>query len=203
MDRRLFLETISAAALVSLLRPAAAAGQDPEFVAAVERAQKERPATLSSVARIAPASEPGEPLVVHGRVVAEDGKSPVGGAIVFAYHTDRAGLYDRPGSPPHRWRLKGWARTAADGTFRFDTIRPGAYPNRNIPQHIHVQLLHADGRRYWSDELRFADDPLVPAAERDLTCRVRREGGVQHVDYTVRINPANRFEAESSLHRHD
>lgn len=166
--------------------------QDREFLAAMERAQKERPKTLSSSARIAPESEPGDPLVVHGRAIEEDGKTPVGNAIIFAYHTDRNGLYDVAGSPPHQWRLKGWVRTAADGTFEFRTIRPGAYPENKVPQHIHLNVFLPDGRRYWADELQFADDPLLPASDRATAVRVRREGGTQHVDFVFRLRAANK-----------
>ena len=77
------------AALAVGIGSASLTAQDREFLAAMERAQKERPKTLSSSARIAPESEPGDPLVVHGRAVEEDGKTPVGNAIIFAYHTNR------------------------------------------------------------------------------------------------------------------
>ena len=66
--------------------------QDTEFIQALERAQAQRPAALTSSARIAPTSEPGTPLVIHGQVFSEDGRSPLAGATVFAYHTDRGGL---------------------------------------------------------------------------------------------------------------
>jgi protocatechuate 3,4-dioxygenase beta subunit len=193
MQRRIFLGTISASVCLPLLRPLTAVGQDLEFQRALERAQRERPKTLAFSGRIAPASEPGDPLVIHGRAAGEDGKGPVAGAIVFAYHTDRDGLYDRAEAGPHSWRLKGWTRTAADGRFEFTSIRPGAYPGRAIPQHVHLNILLADGRRYWADELRFADDPLVPASERAAACRVRRQGSVQHVDFTLRLKPGSRF----------
>lgn len=167
--------------------------QDPDFVRALEAAQRERPPVLTWRARIAPPSEPGDPLVIHGRAVAEDGTSPIADAVVFAYHTDREGLYDRPGIRQPSWRLRGWARTSADGRFEFTTIRPGAYPQGRVPQHVHLQIFLPDGRRYWAHELRFSDDPLVPAAERERASAVRREGGVQHVDFTFRLDPRNRF----------
>jgi protocatechuate 3,4-dioxygenase beta subunit len=169
------------------------AGQDREFLAALERAQKERPQTLSATARIAPENEPGDPLVVHGRAVAEDGRTPIAGAVIFAYHTDRNGLYNSPGSGPHSWRLRGWVRTNADGSFEFRTIRPGAYPGNKVPQHIHLNMYVPDGRRYWADELQFADDPLVPPADRAKAVRIRREGDTQHVDFTFRARAANKF----------
>src|SRR5262245_54060989 len=106
MNRRAFLATT--AAVVASTRfgitSHAAGAQDLEFIAALERAQRERPNGLTSKARIAPESEPGQPLVIHGRAVAEDGRTPIKGAVIFAYHTDRDGLYDRPGAPPHTWR---------------------------------------------------------------------------------------------------
>ncbi len=193
MHRRLFLAALSAPAFVTVFRPFITYAQDREFVRALEAAQRGRPATLSAKARIAPPSEPGDPLVIHGRAVAEDGTSPMAGAVVFAYQTDREGLYDRPGAGPHSWRLRGWAQTAPDGSFEFTTIRPGGYPGSTIPQHVHLQIFLPDGRRYWADELRFADDPRLPTQERSRACQVRREGGVQHVDFTLRLNPRNRF----------
>ena len=193
MHRRVFLATLAAPAFITVLRPFVTLAQDREFVRALEAAQSERPKTLASTGRIAPASEPGDPLVVHGRTVAEDGKTPVPDAVIFAYQTDREGLYNRPGAGPHSWRLKGWVKTAADGKFEFTTIRPGAYPQNKIPQHIHLQIFLPDGRRYWADELRFADDPLLPAHERGDACKVRAEGGIQHVDFTFRLKAGNKF----------
>jgi protocatechuate 3,4-dioxygenase beta subunit len=192
MHRRFRVAAIVAAALATAVRPPVIFAQDRDFVRALEAAQRERPAALASTARIAPESEPGEPLVVHGRAVAEDGRTPIPGAVVFAYQTDREGVYNKTGGA-HSWRLRGWARTAADGGFEFRTIRPGGYPGSNIPQHIHLQIFLSDGRRYWADELRFADDPRLPAVERDTASQVRREGEVQHVDFTLRLNPRHKF----------
>lgn len=193
MNRRVFLATLSAPAFITVLGPFVTFAQDREFVRALEAAQRERPKALTSSGRIAPTSEPGDPLIVHGRAVAEDGKTPIPSAVIFAYQTDREGLYDRPGTPAHSWRLRGWVQTSGDGTFEFATIRPGAYPQNKIPQHIHLQIFLPDGRRYWADELQFADDPLLPANERGGACKVRRESGVQHVDFTFRLNPRNKF----------
>lgn len=186
-------------ALVTLASPLA---QDREFIAALERAQRGRPATLTSSARIAPASEPGSPMVLKGRAVDEDGKTPLAGAIVFAYQTDRDGHYDRPGAGAHSWRLKGWARTDADGRFEFATIRPGAYPSRNTAEHIHLNIFLADGRRYWADGVEFDDDPLVSARSRAESKErgpfggvvpVRKEGATQLVDFVFRLYPRNKF----------
>ena len=194
MNRRGFIITTAAAfaAVRFGADPAAAASQDLEFIAALERVQRERPAHLASTARIAPESEPGDPLIVHGRAAAEDGSTAIPGAIVFAYHTDRDGHYDRPGAGPHSWRLKGWTLTGAGGQFEFRTIRPGPYPDRKTPAHIHLNIFVPDGRRYW-DGLVFEDDPLVPSADRATACHVRHDEGVQHVDFVFRLLEKNRF----------
>jgi hypothetical protein len=204
MNRRTFM-TITAAAVAAAragLLPEAAHAQDLEFIAALERAQRDRPASLASSARIAPPAEPGIPLVVRGRAVAEDGKTPVAGAVIFAYQTDKDGHYDRPGSAAHSWRLKGWVRTDADGRFEFSTIRPGAYPRRNTPEHIHFNIFLADGRRYWADGLEFDDDPLLPAQLRSESQQrapfgavghVRKEGGTQLVEFNFRLYAKNKF----------
>ena len=176
--------------------------QDLEYIRALVATQRDRPAQLEQTARIAPESEPGTALVVHGRAFAADGKTPLAGAIVFAYHTDRDGRYDRPGAPAHSWRLKGWAKTGDDGRFEFRTIRPGPYPRRSEPAHIHLALFTADGKRYHAGEVLFDDDKLVTAAVREESREdatfgsvrpVRIEKTVQHVDANIRIVEKEKF----------
>lgn len=176
--------------------------EDREFIRALEDAQRARPSQISSASRIAPEGEPGTALVVHGRAFAADGRTPLADAIVFAYHTDRTGVYDRRGAPAHSWRLKGWAKTGVDGRFEFRTIRPGPYPGRKEAAHIHLTLFTADGARYHAGGLVFDDDPLVSAPEREATRRdpvfgsvrpLRREGAVEHVDVNTRIVLREKF----------
>ena len=127
------------------------------------------PTKLESRARIAPPGEPGEPLAIEGTVRSLDGE-PAAGIVVYAYHTDATGVYPL-GSTRHG-RLRGWVQTAADGTYRFDTIRPGSYPDRDIPQHIHVQVIEPDKGTYYVDDILFRDDPLLtPKHERLHTGR--------------------------------
>lgn len=84
------------------------------------------PETLSEEARIAPEDEPGEPLVMEGKVT-----GLVEEIIVCADHTDAIGV-DPSGATRHG-RLRGWARTDVAGRYRFDTIRPAVYPGLSIP----------------------------------------------------------------------
>ena len=178
-----------------------ASAQDVEYTAAVERAQQQRPAAIANSARIAPPDEPGGPMILQGRIVKADG-TPAADTIVFAYHTDRAGLYDYRGAAAHSWRLKGWARADSDGRFTFQSIRPGPYPGRRSPAHVHFTAFTRSGERFHAGEIRFENDPLVTQQERDASKQereyselrpVRRDGETERVAFTLRIDPTQRF----------
>jgi len=115
------------------------------------------PSDLSWHARIAPEDEPGEPLRIEGTVTDAGGR-PAAGVIVYAYHTDAEGIY--PPAATRHGQLRGWARTDAAGRYRFDTIRPGAYPGRTTPQHVHMHVIEPGVATYWIDSIHFTDDPL-------------------------------------------
>ena len=51
---------------------------------------------------------------------------------MFAYHTDRTGIYAAPGATDP-WRLKGWAVTGADGSITDVTV--------SYPQDLTKQML--------------------------------------------------------------
>lgn len=122
------------------------------------------PESLTATARIAPAGEPGEALVLEGTVRTATG-APAPGIIVYAYHTDAGGIYPRAGT--RHGRLRGWARTDASGSYRFDTIRPGAYPGGSNPQHIHMHVIEPGKWTYWIGDVMFADDPLLTDKQRE------------------------------------
>ena len=151
--------TRSILSLVTLLVTSAVAfAQDTEYIRAVERAQQQRPGALSTTGRIAPATEPGSPLVVRGQLLGLNG-APSANTVVFAYQTDRGGLYDVRENGPHSWRLRGWVKTDADGRFTFETIRPGSYPGTNNPPHVHFTAFLPDGSRYHAGELQLSMEP--------------------------------------------
>ncbi len=126
-----------------------------------------RPDRLRAHARIAPIGERGEPLAIDG-VVRDATGAAVAGVIVYAYHTDASGRY--PASPRgtahHHGRLRGFARTGPDGAYRFTTIRPGAYPGRDEPQHVHLHVVEPGRCTYYIDDIVFTDDPLLTAEQR-------------------------------------
>jgi protocatechuate 3,4-dioxygenase beta subunit len=133
---------------------------------------------LSSRIRIAPAGEPGERMILAGRVVGVDG-GPLGGIEIEAYHTDATGLYrpDRsvPSWPDRPPRLSGRLTTAADGSYEIDTVRPGAYPGGGNPAHIHFRIF-ASGAHFTGthqgETLWFEGEPFLTPEQ------VRRETSI-------------------------
>ncbi|MBA3881806.1 MAG: protocatechuate 3,4-dioxygenase [Chthoniobacterales bacterium] len=122
------------------------------------------PEKLSGKTVIPPEKEPGEPLVITGKIFQPDGKTPAEGMVLWVYHTDRTGYYNEQDDASHP-RLNGWMKIGADGKYEFRTIRPGAYPHRSTPAHIHA---HVYGPRYSErsiDDYWFKDDPRINEKE--------------------------------------
>ena len=165
MERRTLL--VSGGALVAALASRSfAAAREPVIGGPCEGCElvfDDLPAKLSSRARIAPPAEPGVPLGIEGVVSTARG-APAAGIVIYAYHTDSSGIY--PPARNRHGRLRGWAVTDAQGRYRFDTIRPAAYPGRNIPEHVHMHVIEPGRGTYYIDELRFTDDALITAANR-------------------------------------
>jgi protocatechuate 3,4-dioxygenase beta subunit len=95
--------------------------------------------------------DPGLPLLVSGKVLDPTGK-PLSGAIVEVWHADSHGVYDLEG-----YRYRSRLIAGADGTYRFQTILPGHYPER-VAQHIHYRV-SAPGKKVLVTQLYFATDP--------------------------------------------
>lgn len=162
------------------------------------------PAGTTSHARIAPASEPGQPLIVSGQVFAPDGTSPAPGVTVYAYNTDAEGYYgaNHTFAPP---RLYGWMITDAAGRFELQTIRPGRYPSMHVAAHVHFSAWGAGYPPQWFDELRFEGDSyLTPAQIAEDKTRgefaaiqplTRSDDGALHCSFRLRLSRRSNFGA--------
>jgi protocatechuate 3,4-dioxygenase beta subunit len=93
---------------------------------------------LAAVLHIAPSTEPGQRLMLTGRVFGADGR-PRAGVEMRVWHTDARGLY-HAGSGDAPPRLQGTTRTAADGSYAIDTIKPGLYPGATHGAHMHFSI---------------------------------------------------------------
>lgn len=180
MQRRTLLAGLAAAPVLALARGSA---REPIVGLPCEGCEAVfdgLPASMASRVRLAATHEPGEPMLLHGQV--RDGRgTPRAGVIVYAYQTDRTGIYP---APVHRvgkaatlhGRLRAWAHSDADGRFAFDTIRPGHYPGRAMPQHIHLHVIEPGCATYYIDDVMFLDDPVL--IERRDSLALTGRGGV-------------------------
>jgi protocatechuate 3,4-dioxygenase, beta subunit len=113
----------------------------------------------------------GERIIVHGRVLDEDGR-PVSGALVEVWQANASGRYrhkvdqhDAPLDP--NFSGAGRMMTDAAGYYCFKTIKPGAYPwgnhqNAWRPAHIHFSLFGAGILSRLVTQMYFPGDPLQP-----------------------------------------
>ncbi|WP_048440129.1 protocatechuate 3,4-dioxygenase [Caenimonas sp. SL110] len=109
----------------------------------------------------------GQPSWVEGVVTDLQGK-PVAGAQVEIWQCDEAGHYHHPGDGGKAdAAFQGFGRVtvAADGQYRFRTIRPAPYSGRTPHIHVKVKL---GTRELLTTQLYVAGDP---GNERDFLWR--------------------------------
>lgn len=149
----------------------------------------ERPAgTLAATVALASPGEPGERMVLTGRVLTADGTAPAAGIVIYAHHTNHDGLYAN-GSTESMWsrrhgRLRGWARTGADGRYTFTTIKPAPYPDRTMPAHVHLFVGEPGRRPYYIDDVVFEGEFGVTPAYRKA-CELRGGNGIIRLSRTA------------------
>jgi protocatechuate 3,4-dioxygenase beta subunit len=116
------------------------------------------------------AGEPiGERIIVTGRVLDGDGR-PVRHQLVEVWQANAGGRYihqrdQHPAPLDPNFTGLGRCLTGADGTYRFQTIKPGPYPWRNHlnawrPAHIHFSLFGTDFTQRLVTQMYFPGDPL-------------------------------------------
>ena len=118
------------------------------------------------------AGEPlGQRIIVTGQVLGSDGK-PLRGQLVEIWQANAAGRYDHvvdTWDAPLDPNFTGGGRclTDDDGTYRFVTVMPGAYPwgnhpNAWRPRHIHFSLFGRAFTERLITQMYFPGDPLFP-----------------------------------------
>jgi protocatechuate 3,4-dioxygenase beta subunit len=135
-----------------------------------EAAWERDPDALKPRISLAGKDEPGKPLLIRGTVLRADGSTPAAGVVLYVYQTNAAGLYAN-GNNESEWsrrhgRLRGWLKTGADGRFEIRTIKPGQYPDRADPAHVHFTVLELGRDPYWIDDIVFSGEPGVDAEYR-------------------------------------
>lgn len=180
LSRRIVLAGLGAG-LLAARRAWAAPRPDLYACEGCEAVSERDPATLTAHVRLADAAEPGERMVLTGRVLAVGGAVPARDVVIYAHHTDATGLYSR-GSAETMWSrrhglLRGWAKTGADGVFAFETIKPAPYPDMTMPAHVHLFIAEPGHPPYYVDDVVFAGEHGVDDAYR-AGCENRGGNGI-------------------------
>ncbi|GAA1002338.1 protocatechuate 3,4-dioxygenase subunit beta [Nocardiopsis tropica] len=112
----------------------------------------------------------GERITVSGRVLDGAGR-PVAGQLVEIWQANASGRYvhkrdQHPAPIDPNFTGVGRCLTGPDGSYRFTTIKPGAYPWRNHrnawrPAHIHFSLFGTDFTQRLITQMYFPGDPLI------------------------------------------
>lgn len=119
--------------------------------------------------KVTPPLEPGELMVMQGRIWGHNTRKPISNAVLDVWQADRQGRYDlaSPQDPPKWSEFKNRIRLVTDetGFYQYETIKPGAYrigPNARDfrPSHIHY-LVQAPGYRKLITQIYFKGDPLI------------------------------------------
>ena len=112
----------------------------------------------------------GERIVVHGKVINENGQ-PITNTLIEIWQANSAGRYvhkvDQHQAPiDPNFLGTGRCITDAEGNYKFYTIKPGAYPwgnhiNAWRPNHIHFSLFGANITNRLVTQMYFPGDPLL------------------------------------------
>jgi len=141
-----------------------------------------------------PAPVVGQVLYLLGRVVDHDCR-PVPGAVVEVWQCDAGGQYDHPRAPKvkdleRQFRYFAKTKAAADGSFRFRTLRPAPYEVSGIKRAPHIHIRVKSSHPTLTTEVYFqapADDTLR-AQDRVFQGRGPNKG-----EMVVALEPASRF----------
>ncbi len=112
----------------------------------------------------------GQRIIVHGRLLDESGRG-VPGALIEVWQANAGGRYRHAKEgymAPLDPNFGGCGRviTEADGSYRFRTVQPGAYPWPNRandwrPAHIHFSIMGAGFAQRLITQMYFEGDPMI------------------------------------------
>lgn len=132
-------------------------------------------------AKISSDENNGEKLVVEGKVVMNDCKTPVAGATIDIWQANETGDYE------DEW-YRGQIKSGKDGSYRFETVVPKGYGEGTgyRPPHIHFKVW-IDGREVITSQM------FLPAA---------REQKIEEA-YIMKVESKKTTESVGHLGKHD
>ncbi len=129
------------------------------------------PQNISSISYSPAWNSAGQKLLITGKAYKQDGLTPAANIIIYYWQTNHKGYYvDKNDLNIHVKRhgyIRGWVKSDNQGRYSIYTIKPGAYPNKDIPAHIHLSIKEPDIKdEYYVDNLVFDYDPLLTTEKR-------------------------------------
>lgn len=135
------------------------------------------PKVVSSTDTSAGWNQQGPKMLLTGTVYQSDGKTPAPDVLLYYYHTNTEGRYlhkpdEERSMPPNslgqtHGYIRGWVKTDRQGRYFIYTVRPGTYPTRDEPAHVHVTVKEPNAlNEYYIDDFVFDDDELLTSAKR-------------------------------------
>jgi len=107
---------------------------------------------------LASPDEPGQRLILSGRIFNLECSEYLPDTIVDIWHANAEGQYDNSG-----YNLRGFTKTNAQGFYLFETILPGKYLNGSDfrPAHIHLKF-KPPGFALLTTQIYFEGDDKIP-----------------------------------------
>ncbi len=108
---------------------------------------------------IAGPDEPGQRIIIKGKVLTSDCRTPVSEALIEIWQTGADGEYHYR---EEGFRLRGQINAGIDGHYSFSTIKPGRYGLLRgfRPAHIHMKVTHPEYEPLIT-QLYFKGDPYL------------------------------------------
>jgi len=167
----------------------------------------ENPPTIEAN-QLATAEEPGEKMIISGRVLNLDCTEFIPNATIDVWHANNAGTYDNDG-----YNLRGVTTSNDQGFYIFETIKPGKYLNGNAfrPSHIHFKIT-APGFETLTTQLYFEGDPDLESdaassittgqfnAQNRIIPLTKEQGGGLEGTWDINVNGEGETVGVNTLH---
>ncbi|MDO1500775.1 intradiol ring-cleavage dioxygenase [Winogradskyella maritima] len=132
-------------------------------------------------------------ILLTGKIYERDGKTPASNVVLYYYQTNTNGIYatkeiEERNMPKNKLGqthgyIRGWVKSDAHGNYSIYTIKPGSYPSRNEPAHIHITISDKNmDDPYYIDDFVFDNDPLLSTERRKKMMNRGGSGVIRFVE---------------------